>query len=262
MRSVGTVRRVPASLRLLTLSTACVAVLTACVATPPPEAAPTPTVDAAAVNDAMAAVADARRVAAEQVDAELRAATRVDPMVAGLRSPSSIDQTLEEVPAIVTLFERADPASGEVVLDRLDAALTSAEAAIDDATAQVGPDTWQARFLGAQREVLVALEEWSAASREVHRVVQEHWELWRGVLDAAAVLDENRWRYRTEEEAAGTWEIEIGDQLDPLTTAAAALGEAADARDDAATAVTAADARAAEVFAARPTPGSTPTTAP
>ena len=262
MQPLGTVRRVPASLRLLTLSTACVAVLTACVGTSAPQAAPTPTVDAAAVNDAMAAVADARRVAAEQVDAELRAATRVDPIVAGLRSPSSIDQTLEEVPAVVTLFERADPAAGVAVLDRLDTALATAEAAITDAAAQVGPETWQARFLTAQREVLVALEEWSAASREVHRVVQEHWELWQGVVDAAAALDENRWLYRTQEEAAGTWEIEIGDQLEPLAAAAAALGAATDARDEAATAVTAADARAAEVFAARPTPGSTPTTAP
>ncbi len=262
MQLLGTVRHVPAFFRLLALSTACVAVLTACVATPPPEAAPTPTVDAAAVNDAMAAVADARRVAVEQVDAELRVATRVDPMVAGLRSPSSIDQTLEEVPAVVTLFERADPASGAAVLDRLDAALVAAEAAIDDATARVGPDTWQAQFLTAQREVLVALEEWSAASRGVHQVVLEHWELWQDVVDAAAVLDENRWRYRTEEEAAGTWEIEIGGELDPLATAAAALAAATDARDEAATAVTAADAHAAEVFSARPPPESTPTTAP
>lgn len=259
---MGTVPGVPTAFRLLALSTACIAVLTGCVASGSGGADPSPSVDASAVNDAMAAVADARRVAAEQVDAELRAAVRVEPVAVSLRSPSAIDATLEEVPEIVTLFERAEPAAGEATLDRLDAAVVTAEEAIADAAAQVGPDTWQADFLAAQRDVLAALETWSAASRDVHQVVLEHWELWQEVVDAAAALHENRWRYRTEEEAAGTWEIEVGDELDPLAAAAAELGPVTDARDEAATIVTAADAHAAEVFAARPTPGSAGTSAP
>ena len=242
-----------ATVRLLVLSIACVAVLAGCARTAGPEASPSPTVDASAVNDAMAAVADARRVAAEQIDAELRAAVRVEPMAAGLRSPSSVDATLQDVPGVVVLFERADPTGGAAVLDRLDAALAAAEPALQDAAGQVGPGSWEERFLAAQRDVVASLTAWSSASRGVHVVVQEHWDLWSGVVEAAAALDENRWRYRSVEESAGTWEIEIDDQMESLTAAAATVADAAEARDEAATAVTAADDHATEVFENRPT---------
>ena len=229
-------------------------VLAACTSSPAPGATPSPTVvDAAAVNDAMAAVADARQAAAEQVDAELRAAVRVESMAMGLRSPSTVDTTLEEVPAVAALVEQTDPAHGVAALDRLDASLEAARDAVGATLAEVDRGSWQQDFLTAQRDVLDALATWGEASRDVHRVVDDNWELWQQVVAGAAALEENRWRYRTEEEAAGTWEIEVDDHLDPLADASAALAAATDARDDAATAVTAADQHAAEVFADRPT---------
>lgn len=222
------------------------------------DGASTAPVDAAAVNAAYAAVAEARRVVAAHVDAELRAAVRVAPLVAGLRAPDSVDATLEEVPVVTELFARVDPAEGNPLLDDLEATLDSAEEAVAEVAGAVAPESWQAEFLAAQLDVVAALREWNAASRDVHAVVTERWELWSGLVEEAAVLDEDRWRYRTEEEAAGTWEIAVDGRLDDLAAATTALEEAAAARDDTAAEVEAADARAAEVFADRPAPAPSP----
>lgn len=253
-------------LAILTLYTACLAGVAAwALASPaitartPDEAASPRPVDASAVNDAFAAVAATRERAADQVDAELRAGVRVEPMAQALRSPSTVDATLEEVPVVVALFDRTDLEATAPTLDDLEADLDRAEEAVADAAAQVADDSWEASFLEAQQEVVAALRAWNEASRDVHRVVAAEWEQWRGIVDAAAVLDEDRWRYRSEEEAAGTWEIEVEDRVAALEEASAALAAAAEARDDAATAVAAADARVAEVFAERP---SSPPAAP
>ena len=109
------------------------------------------------------------------------------------------------------------------------------------------------RSSAAQDEVLTALGDVGAGlarrppggGRHLGAVAASWWRLPRSCA-------EDRWRYRTEEEAAGTWEIEVSDDLGAVTDASAALGAAVDARDDAATAVAAADERAAEVFADRP----------
>lgn len=246
--AVSTVR----SHRLLAACLACIAVLAAC--TPGAgEAEATPTVNAAAVNAALSEVADARAAAADRVDAELRAGVAVEPLAVALRSPSDVDTALEEVPALVARFEQVTPADAKAALDRLDEALAAAEQAVQATRAQAPADSWQADYLAAQAGVLQALGEWSTASRRVHRVAAEHWELWSGVAADAAVLDEDRWRYRTQEEAAGTWEIEVADRLADLATASAAIGDVATVRDEAAVAVDTADRRAAEVFAERPT---------
>ena len=220
---------------------------------------PTPApVDASQVNAAYADVAAARRAAAAHVDAELRAAVRVAPLVAGLRSPQTVDATLDEVPVVTELVARVDPDRGEPLLDALDESLDRAETAVAAVRGDVATGSWQDEFLAAQLDVVEALRTWNAASREVHDVVAQRWELWTELVAEAAVLDEDRWLYRTEEEAAGTWEIAVDDRLDDLATATAALEEAAAARDDAAAVVDAADAHAAAVFADRPTPSPTP----
>ncbi len=258
--ATGTVRRVssPRS-RLLAASLVLAGVLGACTPGTEVGGGPSPTtVDAAAVNDALAAVAAARGDVAAHVDAELRAGVRVEPMAMGLRSPSSVDATLEEVPTVVALFDRVDPAAGAALLDRLDAALAAADRALVDTAAQTEPASWQAEFLAAEREVVGALTTWAGASRDVHVVAVERWPLWREVVAAAATLDDDRWRYRSEEEAAGTWEIEVADDLGALTDAATALTTASTARDDAAALVAAADERAAAVFARRPVTQATP----
>ena len=253
--AVGTVRAVSWSpSRRLVASVVVAGVLVACTPTDGPVAAPSPTaVDASAVNAALGELAETRRVAAGQVDAELRAGVRVDPLAEALRSPSTIDASLEEVPAVAVLFEQVDPAAGDSVLTDLDGALVQARDAIASTAETADPGSWQAEFLAAQGDVVAALEAWAAASREVHALAAEHWPLWQEVVADAAVLDENRWRYRTEEEAAGTWEIEVADRLDLLATVHATLTAAAEARDAAAVQVAAADQEAANVFARRPT---------
>lgn len=251
--------------RLLAATLLSAVVLGACTPAPEPQVAPSPSpsgLDATALNDAMAAVADARRVVAEQVDAELRAAVRVEPLAMALRSPSGIDEALEDVPTVVALLERAAPEDGGPALDRLDAALTVSEDALAATLEDADAGSWQEEFLLAQRDVLAALAAWADASRQVHQVVLDNWDLWAAVVADAAALDENRWRYRTQEEAAGTWEIEVGDALQPLADASAALAPAADARDAAAVEVAAADQEAAAVFAARPSEQPSPASTP
>jgi hypothetical protein len=171
----------------------------------------------------------------------------------GLRSPSSVDATLEEVPTVAALLDQVDPAAGDALLDRLDTSLVAADDALVRTEGQAAPGSWQADFLAAEREVVAALDAWSRASRDVHAVAVANWQLWRDVVGEAAVLDEDRWRYRSEEEAAGTWEIAVAGDLDALAAAATSLTELATARDEAAARVETADARAAEVFARRPT---------
>jgi hypothetical protein len=255
---------VPASSRataLLSLSAAVVAavgvgVLAMDVGTEP-QPTPSPSasvavVDASDVNDAFAALAEARGPAATVVDAELRAGVRIGPMFAGLRAPSSVDATLDEVPQTVALFQRVAPSDAPPELDRLDEVLDRAEGAVAAARDVAPGGSWEARFLEAQAEAVVALRGWNEASRDVHDVVEENWELWQQVLDAAVTFDENRFRYRTPEEAAATWEVEQGDAAGRVMEADAALTRAATARDEAAASVAAADERVAEIFAERP----------
>lgn len=245
--------------RLLAASLVLAGALAACTPGGDATATPSPTaVDASAVNNALAAVATARGAVAAHVDAELRAGVRVEPLVLALRSPSSVDSMLEEVPGVSALFDQVDPAAGEGLLDRLDMTLVAADDALVRTAEQADPVSWQADFLAAEREVIASLGAWSRASRDVHGVAVAHWPLWRDVVAAAATLDENRWRYRSEEEAAGTWEIEVAGDLDALAAAATSLTEVATARDEAAALVAAADARAAEVFARRPSEQATP----
>lgn len=222
---------------------------------PSPEASPSATaapVDASEVNDAFAALTDARGAAATAVDTELRAGVRVAPLAAGLRSPSTVDTALEDVPQAVTLFDRVDPDDVAPVLTRLDEALDRADAAGAAARDVATEGSWEARFLDAQAEAVTTLRTWNDASRAVHAVADDNWELWQQVVDAAAVFDENRFRYRTPEEAAATWEIEQGQATDQVMAADTELTGAATARDDAADAVAAADERVVEVFGERP----------
>ncbi len=249
----------PSRSRLLAASLVVAGALVACAPAQDTTAAPSPTaVDAAAVNDALAAVAAARGAAAAHVDAELRAGLRVEPLAQGLRSPSSVDATLEEVPSVTTLLDRVDPAAGDALLDDLDAALVAADEALVRTAGQAAAGSWQAEFLAAEQQVVAALGTWAGASRDVHDVAVATWPLWRDVVAAAATLDENRWRYRSEEEAAGTWEIEVAGDLDELSAAASSLTVAATSRDEAAAQVAAADERAAAVFARRPGEQATP----
>lgn len=247
------------SSRLFVASVALAGVLAACAPTEEPAVAPSPTaVDASAVNAALAAVADARAVAAGHVDAELRAAVRVEPLAQSLRSPSSIDDALEDVPGVAVLLQQVDPAAGATALDDLDASLEAAATAIATTASTAAPDSWQAEFLAAQAAVVTALQGWAGASRDVDMLAVEHWPMWQDVLEQAAVLDENRWRYRSQEEAAATWEIEVADVIEPLSTAHADVTAAAEARDAAAADVASADRAAAEVFDRRPTEQATP----
>lgn len=258
---LGTVRPVSMrrSSRLFAASVVLAGVLAACAPTEQPAAAPSPTtVDAAAVNAALATVADTRAVAAGHVDAELRAAVRVEPLAQSLRSPSSIDESLEDVPGVAVLLQQVDTAAGDAVLDDLDAALDGAATAISQTAAMADPGSWQVEFLTAQGEVVTALQGWAAASRDVHALAVEHWPMWQDVLEEAAVLDENRWRYRSPEEAAATWEIEVADVVEPLAAAHATVTAAAEGRDAAAAEVASADRAAAEVFDRRPTEQATP----
>lgn len=209
-------------------------------------------VDASEVNAAMAEVSRTRQQVAAAIDPAQRVAVRLPDIVAGMRSPSSVDDVLEQVPAVAGAAAGVDPATFTPRLDELDAALEAAREALDDVAPELQPDSWQAQFVTAQAEVVGALGRWSEASRTAAQPLAAQWEVYARVAEAAATLDEDRWLYRSPEEAAGTWEIAIADDLAPLEAATEAVAPTLPPRDEAAAAVAAADDEAEAVYAARP----------
>jgi hypothetical protein len=104
----------------------------------------------------------------------------------------------------------------------------------------------------AQRSVLDALAGWSAMNANAIAVLDEQWPVFDEVVRDAAVLKENRWRYRNPEEAAGTWEVEAGAATRAVRDASALLPGIVNGLAQAAERVRGADAELESVFRARP----------
>ncbi len=216
-------------------------------------AAPAPaSSEAGRVNDAMTTVA-AERVEVEGIVTRMvEAAGRVEPLASELRSPAAVDAALERVPSTLAAFDQLSPAAAAAAVDELELAIGRAAGIVDAAIAVEAEGSWEREFLGAQRSVLDALAGWSATNATVVAELDSRWATWDELVREAAVLDENRWRYRTTEEAAGTWEVENGGRVAGVREASAVLPSAVELLASAAAKVGAADDRAAEVFRARP----------
>jgi hypothetical protein len=208
--------------------------------------------NAARVNAAMGTVASHRVELQSAVSGVLAAASRVEPLAAGLRSPTKIDVVIDDVPGIVSAFDVLDPSTLVPVVEALDLAIGQAAGLVDQAAALEAVGSWERQFLVAQRSVLDALAGWSAMNANAIAVLDEQWPVFDEVVRDAAVLKENRWRYRNPEEAAGTWEVEAGSATRAVRDASALLPGIVNGLAQAAERVRGADAELESVFRARP----------
>ena len=240
--------------RLLLLVVALATALSACqpAATTDVETPVAGASDAARVNAAMATVATRRAELQSAVSGVLAAATRVEPLAVGLGSPSTIDVVIDDVPGIANAFDAVVPAALTPTVDALDLAIGQAAGLVDQAAGHEADGSWERDFLAAQRSVLDALAGWSATNANAIEVLDERWPAFEAVVREAAILKENRWRYRNAEEAAGTWAVEAGSATREVATAGAALPAIVDGLAEAAERVRVTDAALEAVFQARP----------
>jgi hypothetical protein len=240
--------------RLLLLVVAIATALSACQSAGP-AGAETPIAgapNAARVNAAMGTVASHRQELQSAVSGVLAAASRVEPLAAGLRSPTTIDVVIDDVPGIVSAFDVLEPSTLVPVVEALDLAIGQAAGLVDQAAALEAVGSWERQFLAAQRSVLDALAGWSVMNANAIALLDEQWPVFDEVVRDAAVLKENRWRYRNPEEAAGTWEVEAGSATRAVRDASALLPGVVNGLAQAAERVRGADAELESVFRARP----------
>lgn len=260
----GAARRTP--MRLLGLLAVCAVVVAGCgqlaqigELAEPPEPLPSQDVEVGAeavrgVNESLREVAELERQVSDPLREGLEAVTVIEPTVAALRDPERIDAALEELDEVLAEVASVDAASARTAVARLGTAVARARAAVDTASdVAAGRSAWVDRWLAAQRAVLDAVAEWGRASDVLAVALDDYASTGRELLGEAVPIAQERFRYRTAEEAAGTYEVAAGTEAAALRGLADALMAATAARDEAAAALNAADTAAEVVWQDRPT---------
>ncbi len=227
-----------------------------------PAAPVSPSVDSRAVvlarvTDAVTEVAQAQTATDPELATALTGAHEVDVMVAGLRDPEAVDATKDTWPRVEAAVSAVDleplrPAIREMAfaVDRARLALARASEAVDDA--------WETRYLAAQDATLVAMRAYAEEADALAQVLERHWPTYQDIAELTGAFVERRWVYRSSEEAAAAYEVEITRHLPALRSAQEEIARFRDRRDDAAIAVNEASNAAAAVFRERPRPTPTP----
>lgn len=215
--------------------------------------APTSTASGPDVDDLrteIAAVARAQRTSDERLAAALDAVRRMDGLVSGLRDPGRVDDAKEEWPAVdgaVGSVEAIRLRDGFVRLAReIDGARATLVAVLDDL-----PTEWERRYLQAEDAVLVALRSYAETTDRLAQTLAQEWPVYAELRARTATFVEQRWFYRTSQEAADAYELAVGPVLGDLAAAQRAIAAAREERDDAAAAVNGATEAADDVWEAR-----------
>lgn len=217
---------------------------------------PSPAVDRAeqlaAVTDAVADVAAAQAAADPLLATALTGVREVDRLVARLRDPATVDTAKDDWPRVASAVAAVDltplrPAIREIAfaVDRARAALATAE--------RDAPTAWEARYLAAEDETLLAVRTYAAEADALAQVLERHWPTYAAVAALTGPFVERRWVYRSSEEAAAAYEVELARHLADLAGAQATIEEFRERRDEAARAVNEAVAETRRVFRDRPT---------
>lgn len=236
----------------LVLAAAC---LTSACASPPPAAAP-PSPAAprserlAEVTAAVAAVDEAADTADPLVASVLTGVREVDLLVGRMRDPATVDTAKDEWPRVSSAVAAVDLAPVRPAIREIAFAVDEARAALAAAQADA-PTDWEADYLAAEDRALVAMRDYAAAADALVQVVERHWPTYTAVAELTGAFVERRWLYRTSEEAAAAYEVELAPHLGDLARAQAEIASFRDARDDAAADVNAAAAEASRRFRER-----------
>ncbi|MDX1657542.1 MAG: hypothetical protein R3343_01865 [Nitriliruptorales bacterium] len=248
-------------MRRFLLLTAALLLLTACGDTADPV---TTEVDRRAaefarLNTAVASVAETQASADPELADHLEAIRTFDALVEDLRAPDT-------VAAATDRFAPAAELLGVVDVDALRASDRELAFEVDDARAvlararETAAGDWEARYLDAQDDVLTAVREYAEAADALAQVIGRYWDTYQAVAEETRTFVEQRWFYRTPQEAVDAYELAIDDHLPRLREARRVIADFTTERDEAAVAVNRATTDAAAVWASRPTDPSPRTT--
>ncbi|MBW3658777.1 MAG: hypothetical protein KY457_09075 [Actinobacteria bacterium] len=219
-------------------------------------ASPSPTVDRAEqLADVTAAVAD---VAAAQAAADpllasaLTGVREVDVLVARLRDPATVDTAKDQWPRVASAVDGVDLAPLRPAIRRIAFTVDRARAALAIAE-RTAPTDWEARYLAAEDETLLAVRTYAQEADALAQVLERYWPTYEAIAALTGPFVERRWVYRSSEEAAAAYEVEISRHLAELARAQASIEEFRERRDEAGRAVNEAVAETREVFRDRPT---------
>lgn len=223
---------------------------------------PPPVDDSAArigtLRDAMDEVATLQRQADPALADALSAIRQLDDVVADLRDSERVDGVRDRWP-------RADAAFTSVQPDTLRQPLIDLALRADDARTalraarQVLNEPWEDAYLDAEDEVLTTVRAYAESADKLAQVIARHWPIYEQAHALAAQFVEQRWFYRSSQEAADAFEVKVGGLLPQLAAARDEVGRFVDVREAAVEPVRDASATASEIWRERPEPGATPT---
>lgn len=228
--------------------------VTACGRSGPPGAQPTLDTRAAQLgrlDDAMTSVEEVKETADPVLGRVLRVVRRADEAIAALRDPGQIDDVKERWPEVSAAISEASPEGLMRRYRDMAAAIDDANTVLERVRDQVEGE-WVQRFLDAQRELLRRLREYAAAADAVAQILQRHWPTYMEIRDVTDAFVEQRWFYRSNEEAAAAYDVELGELIDELQVAQAQLATVRERRSDAAAEVNSAASRVRELLDERP----------
>lgn len=231
-----------------------VAVLTgACSAAPAEE----PTVDPDAVQQVharMADVAAAQREADRRLAAAVEAVRQLDGIISGLRDPARVDDAKGTWPRVESAWNGASSEGLREGLVDLAQAVDEARIALDRVRDEVRTEPWLVDYLAAEDEVLIRTRSYAETADRLAQALVHHWPTYADLHDRTARFVEQRWFYRTSQEAADAYELAVQPLLGELAAGQEAIASAREERDAAAHEVNEAVAAAREAWEAREEP--------
>ena len=213
----------------------------------------------ARLNNAVADVAEQQAQADPALAEHLEILRRLDGLIEELRDPEQVDAAKERFAPLATRFEELDADHLKQQYRQLAFEVDEARGALNRARQDV-TDEWEAEYLDAQNDVLAALRGYAQAADALAQVLGTYRELYAAIAEETRIFVEQRWFYRTSQEAADAYELAIEDQLSGLSEARKVIADFTAERDEAAVAVNQATADAAAVWARRPGDASAGTT--
>lgn len=240
-------------MRRLLLLAALATVTVACADAPEPPATEIEAraVEFARLNAAVAEVAHAQAAADPLLANHLETLRRFDAIIEDLRDPEVIDAARERWQGVAAAFEELEVEGLRSAFRDVAFEVDEARISLSRASEQVA-DEWEQAYLRAQDEVLVAVREYAREADALAQVIGANQDVYARVAEETSEFVDRRWFYRSPEEAADAYEVEIGRLLPDLQDARQLLARYVGRRDEAGLAVNDATARAADIWASRP----------
>lgn len=224
----------------------------ACAGPPAGEATPSPGPDAVReLHDRMAEVAADQRRADQRLAAAVEAVRQLDGIVSGLRDPERVDDAKDSWPRVDAAWQGASADGLREGLVELATAVDRARMALDRVRDEAAAEPWVREYLDAEDEVLVRTRAYAETADRLAQALVRHWSTYEDLHERTATFVEQRWFYRTSQEAADAYELAVQSVLGQLAAAQEDIAAAREERDGAAREVNEAVAAAREAWEAR-----------